>query len=161
MSLQIDDFLHSFLTCLVSQLAAATPAVTLAYNGAGKQDLFRYDAPEAFCNDPYTVATPTGGTADLVYYAKPSINVQMMTRASSSNAGIVRAQAIFDAALAADGRPLRMQQIPGHKAIDNSANGVWNLVNVDWVQRPGKIGVDDRNRAMIVFNWVIGMQKIS
>jgi hypothetical protein len=150
MPLALDNFLHSLCMFLAAQLS-------LNYAQSGSNDLFRYEAKEGFANDPYTVISPAGGGGDTLFSSTPVIGCQVMTRATGNAAGIVRAQAIFDTLLGSDGRPLRMTTIPGYAAPGNTASGHWLLRNVDWTQRPGVIGRDDRGRIGIAFNWTMGL----
>lgn len=153
-----DNFLHSLCRWMVARAAALSPAVTISYGGASTNQLFRWKADEAAADgDLYSVLAIYGGDGSPLR-AKPTPRVQVATHATGNKAGANRAQLLFDLLAADDGSPLRMQQIPGY-AADDTADGHWLLVNVDWFQRPGLIGRDDRDRAKFVFNVEIGLQK--
>ncbi len=158
----LDDFLHSLCKWFVAQAAALSPTVSIAYATGVLDQLFRWEANEQSA-DPalYSVASVygAGGSRPDFLRPKPIINVQVSTYAQSNKAAANRADVLFQS-LTQSGYPMRMQQVPGYAAADNSSTGIWLLVNADWRQRPGMVGRDDRGRAKIVFNFEIGIEFI-
>jgi hypothetical protein len=139
-----------------------TPPLALAY-ATTPRALWREVVNEQDAADPYSVLRIYGGPP-MTWHPLLRMNVQCQTVASSEvgdEAGLERASILFQTLLAADGKPIRMQSIPGFHAADNSADGTWLLHHVDPLQRPGFTGRDDRGRALAGWNFEVGFYKTS
>lgn len=160
MRLDPNQFLHSLCKFLVTQAAALTPAVTLAYAPAsGNADLWYNQALEANSNDPYSVLrTYPGPPLDWAQMAD-KLNVQVETVGGSDGAALARGQVLFECFTSLDGLPLRMKTFSAYDVATNTADGTFLLVAAIPLQRPGLIGRDERQRANVVFNLELWMNK--
>jgi hypothetical protein len=157
-----NQFLHSLCKFLVTQAAALSLAVTLAYAPAsGNADLWYNFGKEEFSNDPYSVLRTYPGPPLDWGHMSDKLNVQVETVGSSDAAALARAQAIFECFTSLDGLPLRMKTFTAYDVDTNTANGIFLLVAALPLQRPGLIGRDERDRAQIVFNLELWMNKIA
>lgn len=154
----VDNFLHSLIKWMAAQAAAQTPTLSLPYEQASGNALFRNAGSDDFAAAPYSVLQIYGGPAGND--ALPRLSVQVET-IGTETAALTRAYQVFELLLAADHRPLRMQTITGYQAADNSADGTWRIVAVDLLGRPGKAGKFDDTRVRVVFNFDIGFVKAS
>ncbi len=163
------NFLHSHAT--YAALAAAqqqSPAVAIAYapfgtgTPAGPFNLWLNNATEGpNCGDPYTVLRSFGGSHER-NNPKVTINVQAETIGKSNLAAWSTANALYRAlVLNNQERELRMLTIPGFKAIDNSADGSWMLVDAVTINLPAQVGRFENGRVKIVSNFSLGFYKVT
>lgn len=159
-----DNFLHSLCKELVARAAALSPTLALVYDldegESGLANLHRNRAVEGeHCDNLYTVLRNYGGPA-MSNDPLPRMSVQVETIGPAVEA-ITRAQQIFELLLNADRTPWRMVQFNGYKAADDTSDGVWRVVAIDMLQRPGSIGTQDDGRDQVIFNMDMGYVKLS
>lgn len=155
----LPDFQHSLAKWLVAQAAAQSPAVTLVYNTTGDRSLWLNRAVEGVgCASRYTVLRNypgPGGNNDPL----PRASYQVKTTGPASVV-LARSYQILACMLNADGTAARMIEIDGFKAADDSDDGHWRIVEIDFLQRPGLIETDEKGRGVAAFNFDIGFTKL-
>lgn len=166
-SLQFDanDFLHSLCKWIVAQAALFAPPVSLVYSTTPRS-LWRDMAQEGpaatpFATDPYTVIRTYAGSPLKYTDRLPRQSLQVQTTGSGDEAAKAQCGAVFQAFTDGDGLPLRSVVISGFKAASDAADGTWQIVFADLLQRPGTISRDERGRVTIGFNVEIGLRKLS
>ncbi|MGE5608999.1 MAG: hypothetical protein ACM359_07080 [Bacillota bacterium] len=140
------DFMHSLCRFVANRSG-------LAYAAASpqKSDLFRLAILEDYAGDPATGLLPYGG-AGTSWEAVPSLSIQVATEGTSREAVLTRAQRVFESLLNDEGRPLSMIDFPGYRAADDAKDGSWRILGLRFLQRPGLIGMNAKNRPRAVFN---------
>lgn len=154
------DFLHS----LIRHIAATA---SLAYASGTPRALWRNQIIEAAGGTAIAAADPSswlliyGGPAQN-YEGLPRFTVQCGTRGASADLALARAQKIYEALLeSTSSYPHQRKTINGYKAADDTADGTWTIVSIDFLQRPGAIGLDAKDRQQFVFNFEVAFFKAS
>lgn len=154
------DFLHSLIRHVASM-------ASLTYTGGTPRALWRNRIVEAAGGTAIVAADPASW---LLIYGGPGQNyeglsrfaVQCGTRGSNPDTALAQAQKIYEALLeSASSYPLQRKTINGYKAGDDSADGTWTIVSIDFNNRPGAIGLDAKDRPQFVFNFDIAFFKAS
>jgi hypothetical protein len=172
MIIDLNNFLHSLAIFMVTNAAAQTPAVTLKYTQTNvPRDLWRNQVVEKDPNnssvqgaaDPYSVLAITGGPPtgnDPV----ERLSIQCMTRATAvagQDEAMGRAKCLYETLLDVNPssgaflQPLRNFVIDGANVDGTLSDQQYKAISVEMRSRPGKIGTDDRGRAMVSFNFEI------
>jgi hypothetical protein len=150
------DFLHSLATVMAA-------AASVNYASGSPRGLWIWQAVEdaggagVAAADPYSVLSIFSGSPQG-WGLLPRVNVQCKTVGSNRGAAALAAMKLYEALLDTDGYPWRMRRIAG-LTVAGTADGHWRVVSADSQGRPGMIGVDDRNRAEVVFNFEVGFFK--
>jgi hypothetical protein len=164
--INLPNFMHSLATWMVTQCAAQSPVVTINYTGAGARGLWRNKAietPTSGIADPYSVLRPFGGIKPG-YDPRTTSSIQCMsTSPTSEDAALLQASALYQTLFYPRdddqnaGRALRSITITGLSAADNNDDeeGNWFVSAFDPGPPPGKVGVDERGRPLIVFNFEV------
>lgn len=154
------DFLHSLI-----KFIAATAG--LNYTTSSPRHLWRNQIAEAAGGAAIVAATTAtwlviyGGPAQNLE-GLPRVAVQCGTRGVDPDLAMAQAQKVYEALLESTSRyPLQRQTINAFKAADDSADGTWTIVSIDFSQRPGAIGLDAKDRPQFVFNFEIAFFKAS
>jgi hypothetical protein len=114
--------------------------------------IWRGQAAEgASCADTYSVVRLYGG-AELVHDPVEVLAVQVMTVGTTVEGAMSQARKLFEAVLNADGTPKIGWTIAG-KTTAGVADGTWRIISIAAMQRPTVIGVDERGRSEVSFNW--------
>lgn len=161
-NLDLNDFLHSLAKFMVGRAAAFAPSVTIAYAGTPRQ-IWRDKVNEDFAADPYATLRIYPGPP-LTWHPLPRLSLQVQAVGTDDAAALAFAWTLFQTLIEDDGKPLRMRQIDGFKAADDSSSdGTYMIVSIDPLQRPGFTGRDDstRGRALATFNCEIGFYRLA
>ena len=144
------NLMHSLLLWLEGLTA-------LKYASTPRQ-LWRQQAAEgSACADPYSVISLTGG-AELSADPTERLSVQVMTIGTTIEAAMNRARTIFEAVLLADATPILNRTITG-KTTAGVADGTYRIISIAAMQRPTLLGVDERGRARVSFNWEVSVSR--
>lgn len=148
---------NSFLESLV-RLVAAAASLSIATPG---REIWPTTADEASSAAIYTVARYYPGPRQD-WEAVIARSIQWKTVGPTAQQGDVglRAQKVYESLLNSEGRPLSMKTINGFKP-DGSADGTWQIKKIVFLQTPGPIGLDAKNRPEWVFNTDISLCKLS
>jgi hypothetical protein len=128
--------LVNFMDSLASFIAQATG---LSYANKPRA-IWRNQAEEADAATPFSVLRCYDGSVDFVPLPTPSIQVETI---GSNDAAVNQAVAIYRSLCDANGRPLRMATISNR----------WRINGVKSLRMPGLVGVDEKDRAKVVFNF--------
>jgi hypothetical protein len=129
--------------------AAATAAGTAVEYAATPRALWLWEADEEYvpADGIYSVLTRYDGA--LPYATPvPTSAVQCRTVGPKNAATIVRAGALFNTLLGADGKPMRMAPVPASPAA-----ALFRVNGIRELRAPGLIGRDEKNRPIVVFNF--------
>jgi hypothetical protein len=165
------NFLHSHATYAAAQAAIElSPALPVYYAPYGQSaagavaapwNLFLNNADESIAMAEYSVLRIFGGSHER-NNPKPTINVQCKTIGKSNVNAWMQANGLYRLlCLDKQEHELRQLSVSGFKIADNSADGIWTLVNAVTISTPGQIGRDDRGRVEIVSNFSLGFYKAS
>ena len=126
---------------LLIQLATYLAAQAgLTYTGTPRQ-VWAHEVVEADADVVYSALRISGGQVPITPQVK--VSIQCRTTGRGVAAAMAQSQALFNGLLNATGEPWRARQI----ATGLRANAV------DPQQPPSFLGLDDRGRAMVVFNF--------
>ena len=144
MAIDVNSFLDALGAYMVARAAAQSPPLAIALAA----DLWLHEAVEADVpqengrTKPYSVLAAYN--VALPYVPVPVVSVQCRTVGFGNQATFARAAALFNTLLDAEGKPLRMTQVP-------AASPAYRLNGVD-LRGPSLIGRDDKGRPEVVFN---------
>ena len=139
----------NFLNSLAVNLAAE---LTIEYAGTPRA-LWILVADDKAAADPATALIPYGGMP-TAWDPLPPRSVQVRTVGTSAVAAMVRAEAIY-AEMLEGGRPWQRKVIDAYALGAAEADGSWKIVALELLQPPGMIGYDEKNRAVVVFNFSV------
>jgi hypothetical protein len=156
------NFAHSLARYMVDRASSFRPPVVLRYAEADiPRDLYRNRAIEGehTTDALYSVLRQTGGP-NTYRYPQARFSFQVHTVATVTDDGLDRAQALFETLCDGLGQPLRMTEIAAYRAADDGVEGLYRIVAVDFLNRPGLVGVDERGRANVSFNFDVGFYRL-
>lgn len=163
----INDFLNSLALYMITATQAQTPPVYIQYTGEPRGMWInkilwpdQSDSNSLQPSDPCSVLRIYGGMPNQNDEQRRAA-IQCMTTTASSNeaAAMQQAEALYETLLNPTSgqlqlRPIRELTITNYLyAPASGTNGSWRIVSIDIHQPPGKVGLDEKGRPLIVFNF--------
>jgi hypothetical protein len=140
-SIDFDSFLRALATHMAATASlqyASTPRALWVYQLVEADSTLAAVTPA-----PASVLRIFGGTVPLIPVATLSIQCQTTALPGDDQSGMTRAQALHGTLLdSTSGRPLRMKALTG-----------WRINAIQSLQTPAQIGRDEKERALIVFDF--------